>query len=264
MACAATTSASTSTRCEGLALSTSPKLIIAGGSAYARFWDFAALPRDRRRGRRLSHGRHGPFRRAGRRRRPSLAVPARPCRHHDHAQNPARPARRPDPHQRRGLAKKINSAIFPGLQGGPLMHVIAAKAVAFGEALQPRLQDLREAGRRQRQGAGRDAACGRARPRLRRHRQPPDAGRSAAQERLTGKAAETALGRAGITCNKNGIPFDPEKPFDHLGHPARHAGGDHARLRSGRIQAGRRADRRGARRPGEERRGRQCGWSRRR
>jgi glycine hydroxymethyltransferase len=52
------------------------------------------------------------------------------------------------------IAKKINSAVFPGLQGGPLMHVIAAKAVAFKEALQPEFKDLRPRGRRQRQGAG--------------------------------------------------------------------------------------------------------------
>ena len=60
---------------------------------------FRPLPRDRRQGRRLFHGRHRPFRRAGRRRRASLAVPARPCRHHHDAQDPARPARRHDPDQ---------------------------------------------------------------------------------------------------------------------------------------------------------------------
>ena len=55
------------------------------------------------------------------------------------------------------IAKKINSAVFPGLQGGPLMHVIAGKAVAFGEALQPEFKIYARAGRRQCQGAGRDA-----------------------------------------------------------------------------------------------------------
>ena len=74
-----------------------PKLIIAGGSAYPRFIDFAALPRDRRRGRRLPHGRHGAFRRAGGGRRASEPVPACPCRDHHHAQDPARAARRHDP-----------------------------------------------------------------------------------------------------------------------------------------------------------------------
>ena len=56
------------------------------------------------------------------------------------------------------IAKKINSAVFPGLQGGPLMHVIAAKAVAFGEALQPEFKNYADAGRRERQGAGREPA----------------------------------------------------------------------------------------------------------
>ena len=109
------------------------------------------------------------------------------------------------------IAKKVNSAVFPGLQGGPLMHVIAAKAVAFGEALRPEFQQY--------------------------SRQVVDNARALAQtliargvaivsggtdthlmlvdlrpKRLTGKQAEQSLERAGITCNKNGIPFDPEKP----------------------------------------------------
>ena len=57
-------------------------------------------------------------------------------------------------------AQKINSAVFPGVQGGPLMHVIAAKAVAFGEALQPELPDVHRPGHRQREGAGRGTGCG--------------------------------------------------------------------------------------------------------
>ena len=95
------------------------------------------------------------------------------------------------------MSKKINSAVFPGMQGGPLMHVIAGKATAFHEALQPAFKsyqqqvllnvDLRAKG-------------------------------------ITGKAAELALGQAHITCNKNGIPNDPEKPMVtsgiRLGTPA--------------------------------------------
>ncbi len=109
------------------------------------------------------------------------------------------------------LAKKIDAAVFPGLQGGPLEHVIAAKAVAFGEALTPAFrayaaqvvenakvlaESLTEAGFAIVSG-GTDT-----------HLMLVDL----RPKRLTGKAAETSLEAAGITCNKNGIPFDPEKP----------------------------------------------------
>jgi glycine hydroxymethyltransferase len=109
------------------------------------------------------------------------------------------------------LAKKLNSAVFPGLQGGPLMHVIAAKAVAFGEALTPQFRTYAYsvvanahalAKRLLRQGAaivsgGTDS-----------HLVLVDLRPLG----VTGKEAEAALERAGLTCNKNGIPFDPEKP----------------------------------------------------
>jgi glycine hydroxymethyltransferase len=109
------------------------------------------------------------------------------------------------------LAKKINSAVFPGLQGGPLMHVIAAKAVAFGEALRPAFKLYARnvvenakalAGTLKAQGL--DIVSGGTDTHLMLVDLRP--------KRLTGKVAETALGRAHITCNKNGIPFDPEKP----------------------------------------------------
>ena len=109
------------------------------------------------------------------------------------------------------LAKKLNSAVFPGLQGGPLMHVIAAKAVAFGEALQP---SFRAYARNVVENAkslaehlkshGLDIVSGGTDTHLMLVDLRP--------KKLTGKVAEAALGRAHITCNKNGIPFDPEKP----------------------------------------------------
>ena len=110
------------------------------------------------------------------------------------------------------LAKKINSAIFPGLQGGPLEHVIAAKAVAFGEALQPEFADY---ARRVVSNARALAAS------LERGGSTIVSGGTDTHvvlvdlrpKGLTGKCAEQLLGDAGITCNKNGIPFDPEKPF---------------------------------------------------
>ena len=121
------------------------------------------------------------------------------------------------------LGKKFNSAVFPGLQGGPLMHVIAAKAVAFGEALQPEFKAYQKdvvnnakvlaatlaAGGLDMVSGGTDT-----------HVMLVDL----RPKGVTGKAAEAALGRACITCNKNSIPFDPASPFVtsgiRLGTPA--------------------------------------------
>jgi glycine hydroxymethyltransferase len=114
------------------------------------------------------------------------------------------------------IAKKINSAVFPGLQGGPLMHVIAAKAVAFGEALRPEFKSYARAvianakalaGRLQERGAalvagGTDT-----------HLALVDLGPLG----ITGKDADEALERSAITCNKNGVPFDPLPPLKTSG-----------------------------------------------
>lgn len=121
------------------------------------------------------------------------------------------------------IAKKINSAIFPGLQGGPLEHVIAAKAVAFGEALSPEFKTyakdvvinakiLAE----ELVNGGLDIVSGGTDSHVILVDLRP--------KKITGKAADEALERAGITCNKNSVPFDPEKPFItsgiRLGTPA--------------------------------------------
>jgi glycine hydroxymethyltransferase len=121
------------------------------------------------------------------------------------------------------LAKKINSAVFPGLQGGPLVHVIAAKAVAFGEALRPAFKlyaknvvENAKALAETLKSKGLDIVSGGTDTHLMLVDLRP--------KRLTGKVAEVALGRAYITCNKNGIPYDPEKPTVtsgiRLGSPA--------------------------------------------
>ncbi|MCK0195695.1 serine hydroxymethyltransferase [Ancylobacter sp. 6x-1] len=121
------------------------------------------------------------------------------------------------------LAKKFNSAIFPGIQGGPLMHVIAAKAVAFGEALQPSFKvyaknvvENAKALAENLKSHGFDIVSGGTDTHLMLVDLRP--------KKLTGKVSEIALGRAHITCNKNGIPFDPEKPMVtsgvRLGTPA--------------------------------------------
>ena len=120
-------------------------------------------------------------------------------------------------------AQKVNQAVFPGMQGGPLMHVIAAKAVAFGEALHPSFRlyaknvvENAKALAETLKIHGLDIVSGGTDT----HLMLVDL----RKKRLTGKVAEAALGRAHITCNKNGIPFDPEKPMVtsgvRLGTPA--------------------------------------------
>ncbi|MFL5333126.1 MAG: serine hydroxymethyltransferase, partial [Geminicoccaceae bacterium] len=110
------------------------------------------------------------------------------------------------------LGKKINSAVFPGLQGGPLMHVIAAKAVAFGEALRPefKLSAQNVVANATALASGMtERGCAIVSGGTDNHLMLVDL----RPKKLTGKAAEAALGRAHITCNKNGVPFDPEKPM---------------------------------------------------
>jgi glycine hydroxymethyltransferase len=121
------------------------------------------------------------------------------------------------------IAKKINSAIFPGIQGGPLMHVIAGKAVAFGEILKPEFKAYA------RQVIANAKAMGEV---LVKDGFALVSGGTDTHlilldlrpKKLTGNISEKALGRAHITCNKNGVPFDPEKPMVtsgiRLGAPA--------------------------------------------
>ena len=206
-----------------LALEHRPKLIIAGGSAYPRIIDFAAfraiadevdawLMVD------MAHfaglvaaGVHpSPF--------PHAHVVTSTT--HKTLRGPRGGLILADDE---ALGKKINSAVFPGLQGGPLMHVIAAKAVAFGEALRP---DFKLYGRQVVDNAkvlaqtmldgGVDVVAGGTDTHVVLVDLRPKG--------LTGKAAEASLERAGMTCNKNAIPFDPERPTVtsgiRLGSPA--------------------------------------------
>ncbi|MCC5973606.1 MAG: serine hydroxymethyltransferase [Rubellimicrobium sp.] len=121
------------------------------------------------------------------------------------------------------IAKKVNSAIFPGIQGGPLMHVIAAKAVAFGEALRPEFKTYQAQVIKNAQAladelmkGGLDIVTGGTDTHVMLVDLRPKG--------VKGNATEKALERAHITCNKNGIPFDPEKPTVtsgiRLGSPA--------------------------------------------
>ncbi|MGH6869175.1 MAG: serine hydroxymethyltransferase [Methylocella sp.] len=194
-----------------LAAEHKPKLIIAGGSGYPRYWDFAGF-----RAIADSVGAYFFVDMAHFAGLVAGGVHPSPLPHaHVVTSTTHKTLRGP----RGGLvltnddavAKKINSAIFPGLQGGPLMHVIAAKAVAFGEALRPEFKlharqvaDNAKALAATLTDRGYAITTGGTDNHLMLVDLRP--------KQLTGKAAEASLGRAGITCNKNGVPFDTAPP----------------------------------------------------
>jgi len=195
---------------EALALAHKPKMIIAGGSAYARFIDFARF--------RAIADKVGAYLHVDMAHIAGLVaggVHPSPLPHaHVVTTTTHKTLRGP-----RGgmvltndadIAKKINSAIFPGLQGGPLMHVIAAKAIAFGEALTPEFKTYAKNVVRNCQvmadtlvKSGYAVVSGGTDTHLALIDLRPKG--------VKGKYAEHALERANITCNKNGIPFDKEK-----------------------------------------------------
>ena len=200
-----------------------PKLILAGGTAYSRIWDWAAFREiaDEVGAYLMVDMAHIAGLVAG-------GVHPSPVPHaHVVTTTTHKSLRGP----RGGLilsndeaiAKKINSAVFPGLQGGPLMHVIAAKAVALGEALTPEFKAYAAqvvANAKTLAASVQKGGLGIVSGGTENHLMLVDLRPTG----VTGKAAEKALGRAHITCNKNGIPFDPEKPFVtsgiRLGTPA--------------------------------------------
>ncbi|MDQ0998757.1 glycine hydroxymethyltransferase [Phyllobacterium ifriqiyense] len=208
---------------EKQAQETKPKLILAGGTAYSRIWDW-----ERFRKIADSVGAYLMVDMAHIAGLVAAGVHPSPIPHaHVVTTTTHKSLRGP-----RGgmiltndedIAKKMNSAVFPGLQGGPLMHVIAAKAVAFGEALKPEFKvyaqnvaDNAKTLAATLKKNGLDIVSGGTDNHLMLVDLRP--------KNATGKRAEQALGRANITCNKNGIPFDPEKPFVtsgvRLGTPA--------------------------------------------
>ena len=206
-----------------IARETKPKLILAGATAYSRFWDFKRFREiaDEVGAYLMVDMAHFAGLVAG-------GVHPSPVPHaHVVTSTTHKSLRGP----RGGLiltndediAKKINSAVFPGLQGGPLMHVVAAKAVALGEALRPEFKvyaknvaDNAKALASELKTLGFDIVSGGTDNHLMLVDLRP--------KRLKGNVSEKALVRAGLTCNKNGIPFDPEKPFVtsgiRLGTPA--------------------------------------------
>jgi glycine hydroxymethyltransferase len=206
-----------------LALEHRPKLIIAGGSAYSRIWDFAAF--------RAICDEIGALFMVDMAHFAGLVAGGSHPSPFPHAHVATTTTHKTLRGPRGGmiltndeaLAKKFNSAIFPGLQGGPLMHVIAAKAVAFGEALTPEFKLYAQAvvanakalAETLRSSGFAIVAGGTDNHLMLVDLRPKG---------LTGKAAEASLGRAHITCNKNGVPFDTEKPTItsgiRLGSPA--------------------------------------------
>ena len=206
-----------------IALESKPKLIIAGGSAYARHWDFAGF--------RAIAEEVGAYFMVDMAHFAGLVAGGAHPSPFPHAHVVTSTTHKTLRGPRGGLiltndealAKKINSAVFPGLQGGPLMHVIAAKAVAFGEALRPEFRAYArqvvanaQALGKELQAQGLDLVTGGTDNHLVLVDLRP--------KKLTGKAAEGGLNRAHLTCNKNAIPFDPEKPMVtsgiRLGSPA--------------------------------------------
>ena len=200
-----------------------PKLIVAGGSAYARFWDFVRF--------RAIADEVGALFMVDMAHFAGLVAGGAHPSPFPHAHIATTTTHKTLRGPRGGmiltndeaLAKKINSAVFPGTQGGPLMHVIAAKAVAFGEALRPEFKayarqvvDNAQALAATLKGLGFGIVTGG----TDNHLMLVDL----RSKKLTGKAAEAALNRAHLTCNKNAIPFDPEKPMTtsgvRLGSPA--------------------------------------------
>jgi len=208
---------------EELAHQSKPKLILAGGSAYPRFIDFARF-------RRIADAVGAVFMVDMAHIAGLVAGQVHPSPlEHAHVVTTTTHKTLRGPRggmvltNNEEMAKQINSSVFPGLQGGPLMHVIAAKAVAFGEALQPSFKKYAAqvvANAKTLSQAMIDGGCDIVSGGTDTHLMLVDL----RKKRLTGKVAEVALGRAWITCNKNGIPFDPEKPMVtsgiRLGTPA--------------------------------------------
>ena len=205
------------------ALEHKPKLIVAGGTAYSRVWDWAAF--------RAIADEVGAYLMVDMAHIAGLVAGGQHPSPLPHAQVVTTTTHKSLRGPRGGMvltndadiAKKINSAVFPGLQGGPLMHVIAAKAVSFREALEPSFKDYAaqvvanaRAMADELMKGGIDIVSGGTDNHLMLADLRPKG--------VTGKATEAALGRANITCNKNGVPFDPEKPFVtsgiRLGTPA--------------------------------------------
>jgi len=194
-----------------LAIEHEPKLIIAGGSAYSRVWDFEAFRKiaDEVGAYLLVDMAHfAGLVAAGVHPNPFPHAHVATTTTHKTLRGPRGGMILTDDE---ALAKKFNSAIFPGIQGGPLMHVIAGKAVAFGEALNPEFKSYMGSvveNAKILAATLEKGGCNIVSNGTDNHLMLVDL----RPKGITGKAAEASLGRANITCNKNGVPFDPERP----------------------------------------------------
>ena len=238
------------------ALEHRPKLILAGGTAYSRTWDWAAF--------RAIADEIGAWLMVDMAHIAGLVAGGQHPSPLPHAHVVTTTTHKSLRGPRGGMiltndeamAKKINSAVFPGLQGGPLMHVIAAKAVAFGEALDPSFKDYAarvvanaRATADQLMKGGIDVVSGGTDNHLMLADLRPKG--------VTGKATEAALGRAAYHHQQERRAFRPRKTLCHQRYTHRHPGRHHARLRAARVSPDRQLDRRGGRRVGGGRRPRQ-------
>ncbi|MGE3967725.1 MAG: serine hydroxymethyltransferase [Dongiaceae bacterium] len=208
---------------EKLAREARPKLILAGGSAYPRFWDFERF-------RKIADSIGAYFMVDMAHFAGLVAGGAHPSPlPHAHIVTTTTHKTLRGPRggmilsNDEDIGKKINSAVFPGLQGGPLMHVIAAKAVCFGEALRPEFKQYAKSVVENAKALAAtlvDEGLAITTGGTDNHMMLVDL----RPKKLTGKAAEASLEHAGMTCNKNGIPYDTEKPAItsgvRLGSPA--------------------------------------------
>ena len=242
-----------------IALENKPKLIIAGGSAYARHWDFAGF--------RAIADEVGAWFMVDMAHFAGLVAGGAHPSPFPHAHVATTTTHKTLRGPRGGmiltndeaLAKKFNSAVFPGLQGGPLMHVIAAKAVAFGEALKPEFRAYARAVvgnavalAEELKAQGLDLVTGGTENHLVLVDLRP--------KKLTGKAGRGRAEPGAPDLQQERHPLRPGEADGHLRRAARHPGRHHARLRRGGVPRGRQADRRGAGRACQrQRRGRQYG-----
>jgi len=236
------------TKLEATALREKPRMIIGGGSAYPRQFDFARM--------RSIADKVGAYFVVDMAHFAGLVaggvhpspVPHAHIVHHHHAQNPPRPPRRNDPLANSSSPPESTAASSLASRGGPLVHIVAAKAVAFREALQPEFavyaaQDRRQTPKVLRRSHGRR----RLPHHLRRHRHPPHPGRRLPERASSAARPSTHSARPASPSTRTPIPYDTNPPMKPSGHPHRHPRAHHPRHEGSRNAHHRQVDRRSSR-----------------